>query len=195
MDNPLNRFISPVARVVAILCGYGVLLLSFAIVVEIIGRKLFEFSLQGIDDIGGNVLAVTAAVGISYTLVAKGHVRIDVFLTRFPRPLRRFLNMLASVTLASLALFALWRGWAVLAESIEFQSTATNPLQTPLWIPQGLWVLGLAFFAVFATTYALHALYLYLSGSPLLDVFYGPPSARDELESELKLRRELEAGQ
>lgn len=193
MENPLNKFIMPVARLTAILSGYAVLALAFAICAEIVLRKLFGRSLQGIDDIGGYVLAITAAVGISYTMAVRGHTRIDVFLVRFPRALRRFLNMVASVTLACLALYALWRGYAVLAESIEFRSVATNPLQTPLWIPQGLWVLGLALFAAFSVAFALHALYLYITGAPTLDLFYGPPSAREEVEAEIALRQKLGA--
>lgn len=192
MENPLNRFVMPVARIAAILCGYAVMVLAFAICVEIVGRKLFGKSLQGIDDIGGYVLAVTAAIGISYTMAVRGHTRIDVFLMRFPRPVRRLLNMLASVTLASLALYALWRGYAVLDESIEFRSVATNPLQTPLWIPQGLWVLGLALFAIFGCVFAGHAVYLYVTGAAELDRYYGPLSAKDEVEAEIELRSKLE---
>mgnify|MGYP002085486984 CR=1 FL=1 len=181
----------PVARLTAILCGYAVLALAFAICAEIFGRKVLGRSLQGIDDIGGYVLAVTAAIGISYTMAVRGHTRIDVFLKRFPRPLRRFLNVLAASTLACLALYAVWRGYAVLAESIEFRSVATNPLQTPLWIPQGLWTFGLALFALFACAFALHSAYLYLTGSPHLELLYGPPSARDEIEAEIALRDRL----
>ena len=53
MENPITRVVEPVARFIAILCGYGILLLALAVTVEIVGRKLFAFSLQGIDDIAG----------------------------------------------------------------------------------------------------------------------------------------------
>ena len=81
----------------------------------------------------------------------------------------------------------------MLDESIEFQSVATNPLQTPLWQPQGLWVAGLVLFAVISVAYAVHALVLYWRGSPDLNRLYGPASAQDELEAELTARAEREA--
>ena len=193
MKNPITRVVEPVARFIAILCGYGILLLALAVTVEIVGRKLFAFSLQGIDDIGGYVLAITAAIGASYTMALRGHARVDVFLVRMPLSWQRVLNTLAMVTLAGMAVFALWRGSVVLRESIEFQSTATNPLQTPLWQPQSLWLFGLGLFALIAVLYALHAVWLLLRGRPELNAFYGPKTAQDELEAELAALAERDA--
>jgi TRAP-type C4-dicarboxylate transport system permease small subunit len=193
MDNPISKVVEPVARWAAIACGWGVLVLSAAITVEILGRKLFAFSFHGIDDIGGYVLAITAAVGASYTMAMRGHTRVDVFLVRMPQGLQRFLNLLAMATMALFAVFATLRGSVVLLESIEFQSVATNPLQTPLWQPQSLWLLGLALFAAIAVAYAVHAALLYARGSAQLNRLYGPMTAQDELEAELTARLEREA--
>lgn len=193
MDSPVTRWVEPIARYIAILCGYGILLLALAVTVEIVGRKLFAFSLQGIDDIGGYVLAITAAIGASYTMALRGHTRVDVFLVRLPAGWQRILNTLAMVTLAGMAVFACWRGSVVLQESIEFQSVATNPLQTPLWQPQSVWLLGLALFALIAVIYAIHALGLLLRGRPELNLYYGPKTAQDELEAELTALAEREA--
>jgi len=193
MDNPISKVVEPIARWAAIACGWGVLVLSAAITVEILGRKLFAFSFHGIDDIGGYVLAITAAVGASYTMAMRGHTRVDVFLVRMPQGLQRFINVLAMATMALFAVFATWRGSVVLLESIEFQSVATNPLQTPLWQPQSLWLLGLALFAAIAVAYAVHAALLYARGSAQLNRLYGPMTAQDELEAELTARLEREA--
>jgi TRAP-type C4-dicarboxylate transport system permease small subunit len=193
MDNPISRLVEPVARWVAIVCGWGVLALSVAVTIEIVGRKLFAFSFHGIDDIGGYVLAITATVGASYTMAVRGHTRVDVFLVRMPAGLQRPLNVLAMVTLALFAAFAAWRGTVVLMESIEFQSVATNPLQTPLWQPQSLWLGGIYLFAAIAAAYAVHAVLLYARGAAQLNRFYGPMTAQDELEAELTARLEREA--
>jgi TRAP-type C4-dicarboxylate transport system permease small subunit len=193
MDNPISRVVEPIARWAAIACGWAVLIYSFAVAYEILGRKLFGFSFQGIDDIGGYVLAVTAAIGASFTMAMRGHTRVDVFLVRMSSGWQRILNTAAMVTMASFACYATWRGLAVLNESLEFQSVATNPLQTPLWQPQVLWLAGLALFALISLAYALHALALFFRGGPGLNRHYGPASAQDELEAELTARAEREA--
>lgn len=185
MEDPVSRVVEPVARVAAIVCGYAVLLLALAVSVEIVSRKLFSHSFPGTDDIGGYVLAIIAVIGASYTMAKRGHTRVDIFLVRMPPSWQRVLNLLAMVSMAAFAIFAAWRGSNVLLESIEFQSVASNPLQTPLWQPQLLWLIGLVLFAVISLAYALHALLLFVRGDPLLNRYYGPTSVKDELEAEL----------
>lgn len=193
IDNPISRVVEPVARWAAIACGWAVLIYSFAVSYEILGRKLFGFSFQGIDDIGGYVLAVTSAIGASFTMAMRGHTRVDVFLVHMSPRWQRVVNTAAMLTMAVFACYATWRGLEVLAESIEFQSVATNPLQTPLWQPQGLWLAGLALFALISIAYAVHACALFVRGGADLNRHYGPVSAQDELEAELTARAEREA--
>ena len=183
MNNPISRFVEPLARMAALVCGYGVLLLSVVVSIDIVGRKLFGFTFQGTDDLGGYVLAIIAVVGASYTMAMRGHTRVDVFLVRFSASWQRILNTVAMVTMAAFAAFAAWRGSDVLMESIEFQSVASNPLQTPLWQPQALWLIGLVLFALISSAYALHALVLLARGDPKLNRYYGPASVQDELEA------------
>lgn len=185
MEDPISRVVEPVSRVAAIVCGYAVLILSVAVAVEIVGRKLFSHSFPGTDDIGGYVLAIVAVVGASYTMAKRGHTRVDIFLVRMSSAWQRFMNTLAMVTMAAFAAFAAWRGTTVLLESIEFQSVSSNPLQTPLWQPQLLWLIGLVLFAAISVAYALHALWLFARKDPLLNRYYGPASVQDELEAEL----------
>ena len=193
MEDPISRAVEPVARIAAILCGYVVLILSLAVSVEIVGRKLFSFSLQGTDDMGGYVLAIVAVIGASYTMAKRGHTRVDIFLVTLPTAWQRLLNVLAMVTMAGFAGFAAWRGSTVLLESIEFQSVASNPLQTPLWQPQLVWLIGLVLFALISLAYALHSLLLLATGDPRLNRFYGPASVQEELDAELAAQAERAA--
>ncbi len=186
MNNPVTKVVQPLGRFAAILCGYALLCLSVAITMEIVGRKLFAFSFQGIDDIGGYVLAVVAVTGAGYGVIMQSHVRIDIFLTKMPLFMQRFLNMSAMVGMSLFSCFVAWRATRVLEESIEFGSRATNPLQTPLWQPQALWLLGIYFFAAVSFLYAVHSVRLFISGSENLNRFYGPISINEDVEEELQ---------
>ena len=66
MNNPISKALEPLGRLIAVVSGYVLLGLAFAMSVEIVGRKLFAFSFQGIDDIGGYVLAIIAVAGAQY---------------------------------------------------------------------------------------------------------------------------------
>ena len=182
--NPVGRKITPPVRIATLACGWIVFLYAIALTIEILGRKLFNTSFKGIDELGGFVLAFAAAIGASYAMAQRSHTRVDVFLVRMPRSVQRFLSVLAMVCFAGFAVFAAWRGIAVLRDTIEYGSSATN-LEQPLWIPQAAWVFGLVLLAVIALTYAVHALLLWVQRRPELNAWYGPVSAQQELEAEL----------
>ena len=184
-DNALSRWLGLGTDVLVILSGWWLILFSLASCFEMVSRKLFQYSLQGIDEIGGYTLAVTSAIGFSYTLITRGHTRIDFLVSKMPVPARAALNFLAMFTLALLGAFALYRGWNVLSESIEFQSTATTPLQTPLWIPQVIWITGYALFAAISVYLAAHCGWLLVHGrNAELNKLYGPQTLEEEIESE-----------
>jgi TRAP-type C4-dicarboxylate transport system permease small subunit len=183
--NTATRVLERAIDVLVLAVGWWLIALSVATCVEMVSRKLFAFSLQGVDEVGGYTLAIVGAIGFSYTLITRGHTRIDFLVSKMPERARSVLNMLAMVTLAGMVVFAVSRGWVVLSESIEFQSHSTTPLQTPMWVPQSLWLTGWALFAVVAVTMAVHSLALLLRGRHAeLNKAYGPQTLEEEIESE-----------
>lgn len=171
------------ARVTAIAAGYGILGLSLLIAFEVIARKLFNYSIQGANEIGGYVLAAGVAFSFAYALIERAHTRVDVFLSLLPRWLQAPLNSLAQLALATMAGFMVWRAAITLFESVEFQSRASTPLQTPLWIPQTLWVIGLGVFALFAGAAALRAMVGLASGRvDAVNREFGPRTTDDDLD-------------
>ncbi len=181
-NNPLARFLMPLARAAAIFSGWCLLVVVALTCVEIVGRKFFNFSLHGVDEIGGYALAVVCAFGFSYTLLRASHTRIDLAQSHLPARVRAALNAITMAALAAVSLFAAWRGFAELRVSIELMSVSNSPLQTPMWLPQGLWFAGLAMFAIVAIALAVHAVLLLLTGRGEVNRFYSPAGSADELE-------------
>ncbi|HEY6133771.1 MAG TPA: TRAP transporter small permease [Rubrivivax sp.] len=182
--HPLFRGLTRTVEAFTLASGWWLLLIAVATCFEMISRKLFNFSLQGVDEVGGYTLAVTSALGFSYTLLARGHTRVDFLLSRLPAGARAFFNTLAMVSLAAMAVFACYRAFGVLSESIEFESHSTSPLQTPMWLPQSLWFLGYLLFAIVAALMAVHACVLLVKDREALNKVYGPPTLEEEIESE-----------
>jgi hypothetical protein len=57
MLDRIHGLLDGATRIGAILSGYALLLLSLTICAEIVLRRLAAYSLQGVDEIGGYVLA------------------------------------------------------------------------------------------------------------------------------------------
>jgi TRAP-type mannitol/chloroaromatic compound transport system permease small subunit len=183
--DPFSRTLARIVDVMVIAAGWWLLALSVLSCIEMVTRKLFAFSLQGIDEVGGYTLAIVGAIGFSYTLISRGHTRIDFLLGKLSATPKAWLNALAMVSLAAMAVFSLARGWVVLAESIEFESRATTPLQTPMWLPQGMWFVAWALFALLCVVLAAHCAWLLVRGRVSeVNATYGPQTLEEEIEAE-----------
>jgi TRAP-type C4-dicarboxylate transport system permease small subunit len=173
-------------RSLAMIFGFGLLALALAVAVETIMRKVFNKSLQGVDELGGYVLAVTAALSFAVAVRARTHIRIDLIHDRLPTALRIALNLLAAVSISICAVAALYMAWIAFTDTIQYNATAQTPWATPLRFPQGAWVAALAVFALVAMSDVVRVLALMLGGrSADVDRLYGPRGAKDELDEEL----------
>lgn len=170
----------------AALFGICFLTLGLAVTVETVTRKLFNVSLQGVDELGGYLLAVGSALAMATALVSRAHIRIDLLHDLAPRALRIILNLVAFVSIAVSAIALTRMAWIALDETKLFQSTAQTPWATPLWIPQTVWLAALGVFCAVAVWQVVALLLMAVRGEwRALDRNYGPRGAREELEDEL----------
>lgn len=169
------------AFALALVAGAAVAVLAVLICVDIIGRDVIGVSVQGTDELGGYVLAFVGSLGLSLTLLNRGHPRIDIFLRHFPGGLRASLHVLAQGTMAALGLFMTWHAWGELSETIRFGAVTNTPLETPLWVPQIVWVIGTAIFALVACLTTAHGLVLLCTDRGAVEAFYGPVTVDEEV--------------
>lgn len=134
-----------------LLSGWALFILSLMIAFEVLARKYFQFSLKGVDEFGGYVLAIGSAVGFSYALVMRGHVRVDLVLLKLPTSLQDWANWIAALAMTAFAYVLLWRTIFVYSRTWALGAKSGTPLDTPLIYPQGLWTMALALFAIVST--------------------------------------------
>ena len=185
------------ANIAGTLFGIVFIFLSFAVALETTLRKVFNFSLQGVDELGGYVLAIGAALAFSVALVERAHIRIDLVHERLPRSLRIPLNVLSVAATALVAGMLLAMAWYSLRDSIALNSTAQTPWATPLKYPQMLWFAALGIFAALALAYFARVLWLAAKvQAEQLDRDYSPKGTKEELKEELDdiKARGLDAG-
>jgi TRAP-type C4-dicarboxylate transport system permease small subunit len=184
MQAPLKWFGS-IARVCAIVAGWSLMAISVAMCVEILGRKYFNFSFRGLDEIGGYMLAGVCAFGFAYTLSTRSHMRVTLLFPYVPASVQSLLNVLAMLTLAAMAAFCAWRGVFEVLDVLISGKHSNSPLQAPLWVPQSIWLAGMVLFAVGAVFMALHSVSLLFRDRALLNRIYGPQSLEEEISMEI----------
>src|SRR5262245_36135927 len=122
--------------------------ISLATCIEVLGRKYFYFSFRGLDEIGGYMLASVSAFGFAYALSTRSHMRVTLLFPYVPASVQSLLNVLGMGTLAVMAAFLAWRGVFEVLDVVTSGRRSNTPLQTPLWIPETIWVVGMSLFAV-----------------------------------------------
>lgn len=176
------KAIERVVSLSALIAGYALLFLAIMTAIEIVGRKLFNFSFQGVDEIGGYVLAITASLGFGYALMTRTHTRVDFLLRMLPVGVRGLLHLAAMIVLLAIAIGMLWYAYSALMETLEYGSIANSPLETPIWIPQTLWLAGFIAFALIAALLTVRAAGLFIRGKfEQLDADFGPPTVDEEI--------------
>jgi len=160
--------------------------ISGLIAAEVIGRRFFNFSFQGVDEVSGYALAVVSAWAFGFALLSRTHIRIDTIYMLVPRRLQAVLDLLS---LAAVTLFfgmVVWFGWLLLQRSLLLNSRAMTPLQTPLAIPQSIWLVGMAVFVLVAAVLFLRtALALFQGNLDQAAALAGSRSAAQEVEEEI----------
>ncbi|MBT8153419.1 TRAP transporter small permease [Epibacterium ulvae] len=152
----------------------GLLLLSVCVTLfDVVARPL-GMSLGGTDELSGYAMAIATGWGVSYALTMQAHVRIDLLRARGGPRVQGWFDIVAILSVAAVSLTIAYRAWPVLGKTIKSGATANTTLETPLWIPQSLWLVGWVWFAASAVLLSLGALwFLATSQHSNIDNFVG----------------------
>jgi TRAP-type C4-dicarboxylate transport system permease small subunit len=173
---------------ISLAAGWALLTLSVAITVNVLLRKLFNYSFQGVDEYGGYCLAVCASIGFAQAMYDRAHIRIDVLTQVFPLKLRAFFDVVTQFFLLLVAVMLMLKAIEVVQTSHQMRALAISPLRTPLAVPQGLWAGALVWFCFTLGVHALRALLKLLAGDWQTVVReFGSANLDEEIEQEMAL--------
>lgn len=160
----LQRLLDRGCEELAVIGGWMLVAAALFVSSEVIGRKFFQVSLDGANEISGYVVAITSAWAFSYTLVQRAHIRIDAVYGRVSARAAALIDVMSAVTLAIFALMLVWFSFRLLEFAWVNNTRANTPLQTPQWIPLLLWYAGLVLFLVMSVIQSLRSGRLLLAG-------------------------------
>ncbi len=155
MTDRVQAAIARINRIAALILGVMLLLTVAFILTDVVMRKFGLGSLGGSDEISGYVMAAVASWGLACALVERAHVRIDVLRQKLAPPRQAAMDLFAMIVTNGVILLIAYQCWPVLQKTLERGSRANTPLETPLWIPQGIWFSGWLWFALTATALSL----------------------------------------
>ena len=136
------------ARVAVIAGGAAMLISALMITADVVMRRVLGMSTWGADEFSYYALAISSSWAFAHAMLVKAHIRIDMLTMRLSWPLRSASNIIALLAMGFVAIAAC----GAILEDVERSwmrgTTSLTRIETPLWIPQGLWLAGFVFFAI-----------------------------------------------
>ncbi|HEX2553030.1 MAG TPA: TRAP transporter small permease [Microvirga sp.] len=154
-DEPLPQRIS---RIFAWIAGAFILFgCGFLISLDVVTRTILRRGVIESFELSGYALAAAVGLGLAFTVTSKANIRVDIALDLVPRPVRRACDLLASFSLAVIALALAWYCWGTVSQSIAMNAKSVSTMQVPMVLPQGIWWVGLFWFAAMAVIVPIQA--------------------------------------
>lgn len=141
---PIVRGVERLSDVGGYAAGAMSVLLTALIAVSVIFRRVFNSPLLFTEEISGYMMVALVFLGLAYTMKKESHVRADILLSHVPPQARAVLETIATVLGLGFAGLLLAGTWRLVAEFYTQQTLSFRTLQTPLWIPGSLLVIGAA---------------------------------------------------
>ncbi|WP_144635693.1 TRAP transporter small permease subunit [Bordetella genomosp. 13] len=159
----------------------SVLLISF----EVLSRKFFGFTTGGADELSSYAFAISTSWALAFATLQRANVRVDVVYQYLPVRLSALVDWIALVALGVFMVVLTRYAYDVVEASWTQNSAANTPLATPLWIPQALWLLGLAWMCITVALMLVRASAALVTGDvELVKAICGVRSTKEEAEEE-----------
>lgn len=144
----------------------GAMMLGCALLVslDVVVRAAFKVTYFESFELSTYAFAIATAMGMSYALVSRAHIRIEVLYMLLAPRRRGWVDLFAYAVLAVCAVTLLYWSAQLVLGNYDSGARSNSSLAVPLVIPQGIWLVGLAWFALLAVLYTLRGLVLCLGG-------------------------------
>ncbi|WPC06225.1 TRAP transporter small permease [Pseudomonas benzenivorans] len=181
----------------AVYFGGGLTIASVLLIAyDICLRRLFGITVGGADELSGYAFAISSSWALAFTALERANVRVDVLYQYLPLRISALVDWLALVALGVFSAYLSYFAYDVVMSSWVQDSAANTPLATPLWMPQGLWLAGLAWFSVVLALMLLRASIALITGDiEVVKQLCGVKSAKEEAATEVALGQRIVRGE
>jgi TRAP-type C4-dicarboxylate transport system permease small subunit len=159
---------------------------------NVFSRRFLGFSSPGVVEVTGYLLAAGISLGLAETLTTRGHIRVDVLVRSFPIGIRVYMHTIALAFLTGFGALLAVRSADVVTTSWELGSRDTTELETPLFVPEGIWLAGIVLFSLLLVLMLIRVLGLLIRGQHAeLDRLLGVSAEEEEAAVLVKELKEL----
>jgi TRAP-type C4-dicarboxylate transport system permease small subunit len=142
----LKKIVQVIEAITNVLSGHLQAWLIFGLMVmlliEVLTRYLLQSPLSLAEELGGYMLVAITFMGLAYTWKEKGHVRVELLISRFPEKARQRIRFITLIAATIFTIPLIKACYDLLLDSILFSSRSGGWLRTPLVYPQTILIIG-----------------------------------------------------
>jgi TRAP-type C4-dicarboxylate transport system permease small subunit len=125
-----------------VLMAWSIFILMLMVLVEVVTRYIMNQPLSLADEYGGYMLVAMTMVGLAYTWKEKGHIYVDLVVSRLPAFLQLKFRLATLILALILSVLLVVASWELVSQSFLFGARSGSWLRTPLAWPQMTLILG-----------------------------------------------------
>lgn len=143
IDKPVDALVTWIERGLAI----GLLIGIFLNVINVVGRYLAGFALNGVDEIEIYILIWIAFLGAALVTWRHSHLRMDVLIGACPRAVRRVVAIFEMAVMLAVSAFVAWQSFKYV-ERMYALGAVSDIAHIPTWIPHSAIAISFAAIAL-----------------------------------------------
>lgn len=155
----MRRALDTFYRLGGTLSALCLTLIMLLIVAQVLGRILDELlgwvglnvlglNVPGLAELASFLLLGATFFGLAYTFWQGGHIRVTLVLQQLPKRVQRIMDMAVTLAAAAVTGFATWHSAWLAWDSYDYGDLSIGMVPVPLWIPQLVMTLGLAWLLI-----------------------------------------------
>ena len=155
----MRRFLDALYRCAGWMAAFSIFLI-FALVAVQVGARFLDsllvlaglhptgFIVPSIAEICGFLLGAASFLGLAYTLVVGGHIRVGLVIERLDASARRVVEAVVGLLAAGIAIYATVALARLTWKSLSYGDVSYGIVPVPLALPQGIMTIGVAILSI-----------------------------------------------
>lgn len=141
------RLVKRLNQVAGVLSALLILYMAAHILLEI-GLRFFDSSTYVLNEFVGYAVATLTFTGLGFTLERGGLIRVDMLVERLSPGWRVAVDTLVSSIVLLVFSWLSWYWWLNVARSYQRGISSDSLANTPLWMPEGMVLIGMLIFCL-----------------------------------------------
>jgi len=145
----VDSVIYKVLKYISYVCPVILVYMAVSATVDVIATKAFGRALNNINDYIEYLLIAVIYCGAPFVQISTGFVRVDIIYGKFPRGLKRVINLIAYAAATALYAVAGYQGLSLLRKHIASKQLASSALSSfQIWPFTLVYIIGTFLLAV-----------------------------------------------